>query len=48
MIKIAELAVIGDNEFVMGFRLIGIKKIFQGSTQQKLEDIFSEVMDGHR
>jgi len=45
VIRIAELAVVGDNEFVMGFRLIGIKKIFEGNNQEKLEDCFTEVMN---
>ena len=33
----AELAVVGNSEFVMGFMLIGIKKIFEGETKSQLE-----------
>lgn len=40
----SELAVVGDNEFVMGFELIGIRKIFEGETREKLRECFSGAM----
>ncbi len=40
----SELAVIGDSEFVMGFELIGIKKIFEADTNQELKERFTEAM----
>lgn len=40
-----ELAVVGDNEFVLGFELIGIKKIFEAESVQKVKDSFSAVMN---
>ncbi len=33
----AELSVIGSNEFIMGFKLIGIKKIFEANTSEELK-----------
>ena len=40
----SELAVVGDSEFVMGFQLIGIKKIFEGETRQELKDKFTQAL----
>ena len=40
----SELAVVGDSEFVMGFQLIGIKKIFEGESRQDLKEKFTETM----
>ncbi len=40
-----ELAVVGDNEFVMGFELIGIKKIYEAESSQKLKESFSAVLN---
>ena len=40
----SELAVVGDNEFVMGFELIGIRNIFEGESREKLKDCFSAAM----
>ncbi|AJF61883.1 TPA: V-type ATP synthase subunit F [Candidatus Woesearchaeota archaeon] len=40
----ADLAVVGDSEFVMGFELIGIKKIFEGETPAELKNSFSRAL----
>ncbi len=40
----SELAVVGDSEFVMGFQLIGIKKIFEGETKQDLKEKFTQAL----
>ena len=40
----SELAVVGDSEFVMGFQLIGIKKIFEGETRQELKEKFTQAL----
>ncbi|MBN2368489.1 V-type ATP synthase subunit F [Candidatus Woesearchaeota archaeon] len=40
----AELAVVGNNEFVMGFQLIGIKKVFEGESAERLKDCFSDAL----
>src|SRR3989344_9543189 len=40
----AELAVIGDNEFVIGFELIGIKKVFEAENPGKLKECFANAM----
>ena len=40
----SELAVVGDSEFVMGFQLIGIKKVFEGETKQDLKEKFSQAL----
>jgi V/A-type H+/Na+-transporting ATPase subunit F len=45
VIKISELAVIGDNEFLMGFELIGIKKTFEGETKEKLREHFVSALN---
>jgi V/A-type H+-transporting ATPase subunit F len=45
VIKISELAVIGDNEFLMGFELIGIKKTYEGETKEKIREHFSSAMN---
>ncbi|MEK6916571.1 MAG: V-type ATP synthase subunit F [Nanoarchaeota archaeon] len=39
-----DLAVVGDSEFVMGFELIGIKKIFEGETAAELKNLFNKAM----
>jgi V/A-type H+-transporting ATPase subunit F len=41
----SELAVVGDEEFVMGFRLIGINKIFEAESKEKIKDSFSSAMN---
>jgi vacuolar-type H+-ATPase subunit F/Vma7 len=40
----AELAVIGDSEFVMGFELIGIK-VFEGDTREKLKSFYASAIN---
>lgn len=40
----AELAVVGDNEFVMGFQLIGIKKVFEGESKPELKKCFEDSL----
>lgn len=40
----SELAVVGDNEFVMGFELIGIRNIYEGESREKVKDCFSSAM----
>ena len=40
----SELAVVGDSEFVMGFQLIGIKKIFEGESKQELKKKFTQAL----
>ena len=40
----AELAVVGNSEFVMGFELIGIKKIFEGETSLQLKNVFETAL----
>lgn len=40
----AELAVVGNSEFVMGFELIGIKKIFEGETKEQLKHQFIDAL----
>ncbi len=40
----SELAVVGDNEFVVGFELIGIKKIFEAESGERLRDCFNAAM----
>jgi V/A-type H+/Na+-transporting ATPase subunit F len=45
VIKIAELAVIGDNDFVMGFELIGIKRVFKASgSAEDLKKAFAAAL----
>ena len=39
-----EIAVVGDSEFAMGFQLIGIKKVFLGSTSHDIKSCFEEAM----
>ena len=41
----AELAVVGNSEFVMGFELIGIRKIFEGETKEQLKTCYSEALN---
>lgn len=43
----AELAVVGNSEFVMGFELIGIRKIFEGETSVQLKSVFEEALKDH-
>ncbi len=40
----AQLAVVGTNEFVMGFQLIGIKKAFEANTASELKTTLKEAM----
>jgi V/A-type H+/Na+-transporting ATPase subunit F len=40
----AELAVVGNSEFVMGFELIGIKKIFEGESKEHLKVAFTDAL----
>ena len=39
-----EIAVVGSEEFVVGFRLAGIKKVF-GVPPEKLQDTILELME---
>ena len=39
-----EIAVVGSEEFVVGFRLAGIKKVF-GVTPDRLQDTIAELME---
>ena len=41
----SELAVVGDSEFIMGFQLIGIKKIFEGETRQELRECYTQALN---
>ena len=41
----AELAVVGDSEFVIGFQLIGIKKVLEGEDKVKLKDCFQKALE---
>ena len=40
-----ELAVVGDNEFVMGFELIGIKRVFEGETREMLKEAYTSALN---
>ena len=40
----AELAVVGNSEFVMGFELIGIRKIFEGESKEQLKKITETLL----
>lgn len=40
-----ELAVVGSSDFVTGFRLAGIKKIFEVNNHMELEPILKQVLD---
>jgi vacuolar-type H+-ATPase subunit F/Vma7 len=40
----AELVVIGDNEFVMGFELIGLNS-FDGDTKEKLKALYMDAIN---
>ncbi|MFH2021507.1 MAG: V-type ATP synthase subunit F [archaeon] len=35
---------VGDNDFVLGFKLIGIRRIYKGSTAEELRGVFSSVI----
>ena len=39
-----EIAVVGSEEFVVGFRLAGIKKVY-GVPSEKLQDTIAELME---
>jgi V/A-type H+/Na+-transporting ATPase subunit F len=39
-----EIAVIGNSEFIVGFRLAGIRKIYAAESDQKLNDYITRVM----
>ncbi|MCM2325748.1 MAG: V-type ATP synthase subunit F [Candidatus Woesearchaeota archaeon] len=39
-----EMAVVGNSEFVMGFQLIGIKKVFEGESSVQLKACFQDAM----
>ncbi len=41
----AEVAVVGNREFVMGFRLIGIKKIHEAESKSELKNYFEELLN---
>ena len=43
----AELCVVGNSEFVMGFELIGIKKIFEGESENQLKECFTTALNDH-
>ena len=40
----AELCVVGDSEFTIGFELIGIRKILEGETREELQYCFRDAM----
>jgi V/A-type H+-transporting ATPase subunit F len=40
-----EIAVIGSSEFIVGFRLAGIQKIFAAEDEEKLKKYITQVMD---
>jgi len=41
---VAELAVVGNSEFVRGFELIGIKKIFEGESREAIKLAFDTAL----
>ena len=44
---VMEIAVVGDEDFVLGFRLAGVRNIFP-ITQDKMEETIYEVMKNER
>jgi V/A-type H+-transporting ATPase subunit F len=40
-----EIAVIGSSEFIVGFRLAGIQKIYAAEDEEKLKNYITQVMD---
>jgi len=40
-----EISVIGSSEFILGFRLAGIRKIYAAETEEDLVDIITRVLD---
>lgn len=39
-----EMAVVGEEDFVLGFRLVGIRKAY-GTSQDKMEETIEQVLD---
>ncbi|MBT3720688.1 V-type ATP synthase subunit F [archaeon] len=40
----AQLAVVGSNEFIMGFELIGIQRTYEANTNESLKKILKKLM----
>jgi V/A-type H+-transporting ATPase subunit F len=40
-----EIAVIGDSEFVLGFRLAGVRKTYAAETDEKLVETITRTLD---
>ena len=40
-----EVAVVGDSELAMGFKLIGIKKIFEAESKEDLKSNFKKALE---
>ncbi|NYT17012.1 MAG: V-type ATP synthase subunit F [Methanomicrobiales archaeon] len=40
-----EIAVVGDSEFVLGFRLAGVRKTYTAETEEKLTDTITRALD---
>ena len=40
-----EIAVVGDSEFVLGFRLAGVRKTYTAETDEKLADTITRALD---
>jgi V/A-type H+-transporting ATPase subunit F len=40
-----EIAVIGDHEFVLGFRLAGVRKTYTAETEEKLTATITRALD---
>jgi V/A-type H+-transporting ATPase subunit F len=41
-----EVAVVGDSELAMGFKLIGIKQIYESESKDDLKSNFKKAMEG--
>src|SRR5271157_1388626 len=42
-----EIAVIGENDFIVGFRLSGVRKIFGVKDDKELEDTIKKCLSDH-
>jgi len=43
--EIKELAVVGEEDFVLGFMLAGIKKIYSATETEELEEIYNKTLE---
>jgi len=43
-----EIAVIGDQEFIIGFRLAGIRKTYPAESDEKLVEHINRVLETRR